>query len=368
MSVPSSVPSRPTGSTRPSGWMTSGSGWPPHARSTLHPPVAEPQVRVGDRAEAAVAALLAQRLVQQREHAARAALVGRAGAQRVAGERGDRGGVGALALHVADQRRVGAAARLVEVVEVAAELDALAGRAEAHGRRQPGDLGQGARPQRALERLGDRALALVQLRVGDRDRGELGELREDRVVALGELALVAVERPRACRARCRGRSAARRSGRARPRRPTGCVGDVAVSGRSRGSGAKIATVERVPPISVAGGVDRELEDLLDGQRRVERHRDVGQRAQLLDVLVLDPGDLADLAVAAVDALEDRQALAQEVGGRLQRRLRRPAAVPSAARSAAWCASARSSTLRCAATAWRPRSYAAPSSRSPRSAR
>jgi len=49
----------------------------------------------------------------------------------VAGERGDRGGVGALALHVADQRRVGAAAGLVEVVEVAAELDPLAGGTEA---------------------------------------------------------------------------------------------------------------------------------------------------------------------------------------------------------------------------------------------
>jgi hypothetical protein len=94
---------------------------------------------------------------------------------------------------------------------------------------------------------------------------------------------------------------------------------VAVSGRRRGSGAKTAD-------QVARGFDGELQDLLDGQGRVERDRDVRQRAQLLDVLVLEPGDLADLAVAAVHALEDRQALAQEVRGRLQRRLRRPVAV------------------------------------------
>jgi hypothetical protein len=42
------------------------------------------------------------------------------------------------------------------------------------------------------------------------------------------------------------------------------------------------------------------------------------------VLVLDPGNLADLAVAAMDALEDRQALAQEVRGSLQRGGRRSA--------------------------------------------
>ena len=103
-------------------------------------------------------------------------------------------------------------------------------------------------------------------------------------------------------------------------------GDVAVSGRSRGSGAKIATVGAGAADQRARGVGGELEDLLDGQRRVQRHRGVGQRAQLLDVLVLDPRDLAHLAVAAVDALEDRQALAQEVGRRLERRLGRPAAV------------------------------------------
>ena len=55
--------------------------------------------------------LLAQRAVQQRQHAAGAVLVGGRGAQRVAGERGHRGGLGALALDVADQRRPAAVAR-----------------------------------------------------------------------------------------------------------------------------------------------------------------------------------------------------------------------------------------------------------------
>ena len=111
-----------------------------------------------------------------------------------------------------------------------------------------------------------------------------------------------------------------RAGSASP--SAGSGGEVAVSGRSRGSGAKIATVARRAADQRAGGVGGELEDLLDGQRGVERHRGVGQRAQLLDVLVLDPRDLLHLAVAAVDALEDRQALAQEVGAGLQRRVRR----------------------------------------------
>ena len=72
----------------------------------------------------------------------------------------------------------------------------------------------------------------------------------------------------------------------------------------------------------AGGVGGQLEDLLDRHRGVDGHRGLGQRAQLLHVLVLEPGDLLDLLVAAVDALERRQALAQEVGGGLHGGLRR----------------------------------------------
>ena len=125
----------------------------------LQAALADPQVRVRDGAEAPVAALLAQRLVQQREHAARLVLVDGAGAQRVAGERGHRGGVRALALHVADQRGPRPAAGLEEVVEVAAELDALAGRAEATAADRPGTSG---RPPGRSERW--RVWAIVRSR------------------------------------------------------------------------------------------------------------------------------------------------------------------------------------------------------------
>ena len=201
-----------------------------------------------DRAEAPVAALLAQGLVEQRQDAARPLLVDGPGAQRVAGERGHRRGVRALALHVADQRRPGPAAGLEEVVEVAAELDALARGAEAHRGRQARNVRQAAGTQRALERLGDRPLALVELGVGDRHRGELCELGEHRLVALAELARGDVEHledPELAPAA--GEPGARRAGSCSP--SAGSAGEVAVSGRSRRSGAKIATVARLPRIS-----------------------------------------------------------------------------------------------------------------------
>ena len=127
------MPSRPTSSTVPSPWTISGSGWPPQASSSRTCPGHDLHVGVGDGAEAPVGDLLAQRAVQQREHAARAVLVGGRRAQRVAGERGHRRRLGALALDVADQRGPAAVAGAEEVVEVAAELDALAGGVEAHG-------------------------------------------------------------------------------------------------------------------------------------------------------------------------------------------------------------------------------------------
>jgi hypothetical protein len=58
-------------------------------------------------------------------------------------------------------------------------------------------------------------------------------------------------------------------------------------------------------------LDRELEDLLRGHRRVDAHRRVGERAQLHHVLVLQPGDLLHLAVAPVGDLERGERLAEE---------------------------------------------------------
>ena len=241
-------------------------------------------------------------------------LVGGRRAQRMAGERRDRGGLGALALDVADQRRPAAVAGAVEVVEVAAELDALAGGVEAHGGGEAGHGGQRARPQRALQRARDRALAAVEAGVGDRPRRELAELGEDRVVAAAELALGRVDdleraelaalrlqadaRARRCR---RGDLEVRGRGRAERRAPR-------LGGQDRDRGA-LRRERR------AGRVGGELEDLLGGQRGVDRHRGVGQRAQLLDVLVLDARDLLHLVVAAGRDLERGEALAQELRGR-----------------------------------------------------
>ena len=57
----------------------------------------------------------------------------------------------------------------------------------------PGTVRQRARAQAALERAGDRALALVQARVGDRHGRQARELGEDRLVARGVLAPGAVD-------------------------------------------------------------------------------------------------------------------------------------------------------------------------------
>ena len=103
-----------------------------HARAR----VADLEVAVGDGAEAAVVARVAQRAVQQREHRAGPRLVGRRRAQRVARERGDRRRLGTLAADVSDQRGDTMVAGREEVVEVAADLDPLARRDEAHRRGQ----------------------------------------------------------------------------------------------------------------------------------------------------------------------------------------------------------------------------------------
>ena len=147
------------------------------------------EVAEGDGAEAAVVARLAQRAVQMGEDGGRPRLVLGGRAQRVARERGDRRRLRALAADVADQRGDPAVARGEHVVEVAADLDPLAGGDEAHGDGEAGDRRDARRQQRALQHLGDVALARVRLRLRDRDRGELAELREDRLVARRERAV-----------------------------------------------------------------------------------------------------------------------------------------------------------------------------------
>ena len=125
--------------------------------------------------ELARAALVEHRAVEGAEHR-RGRFVRVGGrAHGVAGERGQRGGVDALAADVADRDAPRAVAERERVVEVAADLDALGAGLQPSGEVDPGHVGQRARQQRGLQRLRDRVLALVELRAGDRDRGLRGD-------------------------------------------------------------------------------------------------------------------------------------------------------------------------------------------------
>ena len=142
-------------------------------------------------------ALAQQRVVEAGEHVARAQPGDGVRAQRVAGERGHRGRLRALAADVADDQRPAAVALREDVVEVAADLVALARGAVARGQLQPGDLRQVRRQQRALQRLGGARALLVEARVLDRDRRLGGDALDHALVVGGEHARlrVAEEQP-----------------------------------------------------------------------------------------------------------------------------------------------------------------------------
>jgi hypothetical protein len=115
-------------------------------------------------------------------------VVERAGAQRVAGERGDGGRLRALAGDVADHHRPLLRRAREDVVEVPADLVELARRAVAGGQHGAGDLGQPRRQQARLQRVGDVGALGVEARVVDRGGRAPGEL-------LGELDVDLLEQP-----------------------------------------------------------------------------------------------------------------------------------------------------------------------------
>src|SRR5690606_3003749 len=114
-------------------------------------------------------------------------------AQRVPGEPGDGGGLGPGAAHVADGEApggrgpaAGAPPALEDVVEVAADLAALA-RGLVHDRDlQPGDLGDAGRQEAALEGAAHRGLGGEQPRVVDGEGGAAAELLGQLDGAAGE--------------------------------------------------------------------------------------------------------------------------------------------------------------------------------------
>ena len=275
------------------------------------------EVAEGDGAEAAVVARLAQRAVQMGEDGGRPRLVLGRRAQRVARERGDRRRLGPLPQTSPISAATRPSPAREDVVEVAADLDPLAGRDEAHGDGEAGDRRYARRQQRALQHLGDVALARVGLRLRDRDRGELAELREDRLVARRERAVRVVgDLERAERAAGAAQHHADRR-RRRARVPDPVAGTAALIARAYGSPARPVIVARRAPSTRCAASTVSWSDLLGAHRGVDLHRRLGERPQLGDVLVLEPRDLLHLVVAAVGDLEDRERLAEERPRRLE---------------------------------------------------
>ena len=136
-------------------------------------------------AQTAVLRVGGQRVVQAPQDRAGLGLVGRCRAHRVPRHRRDRRGVRALAGDVADDDHPAALDR-EQVVEVAADLRRLPGRAEARGDRQPRQVGEPRRQQAALQRHGDVGAGGVDAGVLHRDAGAAPELLGEPQVALPE--------------------------------------------------------------------------------------------------------------------------------------------------------------------------------------
>src|SRR5437763_15810973 len=107
--------------------------------------VLAPKLPEADRAEFRAAALRHHGLVEGAEQLTRRAWLDRRRPERVAGERGDGCGLGALARHVADDERPLAVTAREDVVEVAADLVQLTRGAVAHSHLDAGDLRQSRR-------------------------------------------------------------------------------------------------------------------------------------------------------------------------------------------------------------------------------
>ena len=201
-------------------------------------PAGPVQARVDDRAQLALGALVAKRVVENGQDAARTLLVDGRGSQRVARQTRYGRRPRTLPAHVADDHRPAAVAGLEHVVEVAAHLVARADRSEAGREFDARDLGQARGEQALLQRardLLDRLLGPPAL--GD-DRGEQQHRDPgDREVGLGEQQAVVGD----CCARtalrrwpCRRRRPSPRRGSPRPRRAARSAGPPRRAGERRG--------------------------------------------------------------------------------------------------------------------------------------
>jgi hypothetical protein len=239
----------------------------------------------------------------------------RRGADRVARQRGHRRGLRALPADVADHHRPLAVAGAEAVVEVAADLVALAGGDVARGQVDPGHVGQHRRQQRALERAGDAGPLLVEARVVDRERGALGEVVEQRLVVaphqLGEAerhhAHGAAARPHRDQqgalhgevpeqlavALVHGRQVRSAGVREQPR----LAGGEHVEQRVRAAVGERIALDELVQLLLVGGVARDAGDAADGGGRAaeQDHARVGQvahrqaRERLEDPLLVEHG-------------------------------------------------------------------------------
>ena len=129
--------------------------------------------------------LLAQHLVDEREHARRARVEAGGHPRRVAHQRGQRGRLDALAGHVAEHDEM-AGGDGQDVVEVAADVGAALARLVRRVGLPAGQLGQALRQQARLQRVRDALLRRVQARVLDGGGGAQRQVLGEREIVLVE--------------------------------------------------------------------------------------------------------------------------------------------------------------------------------------
>ena len=190
--------------------------------------------------------------------AARPSRVQRRGAQRVAGERGDRGRLGALAADVADHQRPVAAAGREAVVEVAADLVAVAGGEVARGEldaRDRGQLAAGAASAAACGRSGRAPRTAARCRARARRAGRGPRTARGRPPSASRVEARRQRRPRTRPRAISGTIDARRPGAAvrwplASRRRSGRAGSALEPRQQLGAAARARARPRRPPCTL----------------------------------------------------------------------------------------------------------------------
>ena len=252
------------------------------------------------------------------------------------------GRVDPVAGHVAEDDGEPAVGELEEVVEVAADVDHRRGLVDG-AELEPRELGLRPRQQRALHRVGELLLLLVQARVVDRERRLRGDRQAERDGLLRDRP-VGVEREELQRAEQLRRAS--RSGGARrssPSRGTGtssACGGPSSRGRGRRRGRAARRCGRQPPgrdplhpLRAAEDRPQRLAEPLVGHVERARDQQLAARVRHADHGGVDLEQLDDGARDRVERLPRATGSARRSGR--SRRARRAAAT-TAARTASAC--------------------------------